>query len=279
MTETRREFGALLRTWRDHTTPTAVGLPAGFRRTTGLRREELAALAGLSVDYVIRLEQGRTVHPSAQVVAALTRALQLDDDDAAIFHQAAGLAAPVGAISHLIPAGVERLLLRTTDAPVAVFSADWWLLSWNAHWAALLGDPAALTGRDRNLVWRDFTNGSNRVLKTPAERDAFRDTLVADLRIAAIEHPNDTNLHALVADLRGRSDDFAARWAAARPSRHESNRKTIEHPRVGALTLDCDVLNAPGSDVHVVMYSAAPGSEDASRLDLLRVLGVEAFSG
>ncbi|WEO77211.1 helix-turn-helix transcriptional regulator [Cryobacterium sp. SO2] len=278
MTENRREFGALLRTWRDHTSPAAVGLFGGSRRTTGLRREELAALAGLSVDYVIRLEQGRTVHPSAQVVAALARALRLSDDDAAVFHQAAGLAAPVGAISHLIPAGVERLLLRTTDAPVAVFSADWWLLSWNNHWAALLGDPAALTGRDRNLIWRDFTGDFSRVVKTDAERDSFRDTLVADLRIAAIEHPTDTNLHALVADLISHSADFSARWSAARPARHESNRKTIDHPRVGALTLDCDVLNAPGSDVHVVMYTAAPGSDDASRLDLLKVLGVEAFT-
>lgn len=278
MTESRREFGALLRAWRDHTSPAAVGLSGGSRRTAGLRREELASLAGLSVDYVIRLEQGRTVHPSAQVVAALARALQLSDGDAAVLHQAAGLAAPVGAISHLIPAGVERLLLRTTDAPVAVFSADWWLLGWNGQWAALLGDPTALTGRDRNLVWRDFTGGTSRVNQSDSEREAFRDALVADLRIAVIEHPTDTNLRALLSDLRGRSGDFSARWTAARPARHESNRKTIEHPRVGALTLDCDVLNAPGSDVHVVMYSAVPGSDDASRLDLLRVLGVEAFS-
>ena len=278
MTSIDRGFGELLRGWRDRTTPASVGLTTGSRRTPGLRREELASLAGLSVDYVVRLEQGRGSHPSAQVVAAISRALKLSDSDTALLHRAAGLAEPVGTVCHIVPLGVERLIQRMADMPVAVFSADWWLLTWNTMWAALQGDPSSLIGRDRNLVWYVFSGGSSRVRKSPAEDDAFRDSLVSDLRLTLIEHPTDRNLGTLVAELRRGNPDFESRWEGAHVGRHQSARKTIDHPRVGELTLDCDVLAAAGSDVHVVMYSAAPDTEDASRLDLLRVLGTEAFA-
>lgn len=275
---TSNGFGSLLRRWRDRTTPASVGAVPTARRSPGLRREELAALAGLSVDYLVRLEQGRAARPSAQVVAALSRALRLGDDDAALLHRAAGLVAPQGAVSRQVPASIQRLVQRWEGWPVAVYSADWWLLACNELWAALQGDPGALLGRSRNLVWHEFTDTPSRVVKTSAERDAFRDALVADLRVAVLEHPGDAGLGELVADLRAGRSDFAARWDAARPARHAAARKRVEHPRVGALTLDCDVLQAPGSDVHVVVYSAEPGSEDAGRLELLRVLGTEAFT-
>ncbi|MTD55867.1 helix-turn-helix domain-containing protein [Amycolatopsis pithecellobii] len=272
------EFGALLRGWRDSTSPASVGAIETARRSPGLRREELAGLAGLSVDYLVQLEQGRAVRPSAHVVSALCRALRLSGDDAALLHQAAGLAVPAGAVTTDMPPGVERLLRRLDDWPVAVYSADWWLLRWNALWAALLGDPAALLGRARNLIWHEFTDTPARVVLTPAERAAFRDALVADLRVASIEHPDDPGLRRLVAELRTRSTDFAARWTAGRPARHRTARKRVEHPRVGRLTLDSDVLQTPGSALHIIAYSAEPDSEDAGRLDLLRVLGTEAFA-
>lgn len=271
-------FGVLLRGYRDRTVPEALGLVAGGRRTAGVRREELAALAGLSVDYVVRLEQGRARKPSDQVVVALARALRLAGEDEVLLHAAAGLAAPVDAVSHTVPASVARVARRLGDLPVAVYSADWWLLTWNGLWAALQGDPAGLSGRDRNLVWHQFTGGASRIVKSPEEQDRFLDAIVADLRVASVEHPTDVSLAGLVADLQQRSTDFATRWREGRVGRHRSERKRIDHPRVGSITLDCDVLQAPGSNVHLIAYSAEPGTEDASRLDLLRVLGAEAFA-
>ena len=181
------EFGALLRNWRTRKSPGSVGLVAPARRAPGLRREDLAALANLSVDYLVRLEQGRATRPSAQVVAALCRALRLPQTDAALLHQAAGLAAPGVAITREVPGGISRLVQRLDDRPVAIYSADWWLLRWNELWAALLGDPDELPGRLRNLVWYEFTDTPGRVTMTDAERVAFRDALAADLRVAAIE--------------------------------------------------------------------------------------------
>lgn len=277
-TDQTAEFGALLRNWRTRTSPASVGLVAPARRAPGLRREDLAALASLSVDYVVRLEQGRATRPSPQVVAALCQALRLPETDAALLHQAAGLAAPSVAITREVPAGIGRLVQRLDDRPVGVYSADWWLLRWNELWAALLGDPALLQGRARNLVWYEFTDTPGRVTMTDAERAAFRDALTADQRVAVIEHPDDHELGQLVADLRSHSSDFAARWDAARPMRHRSTPKVIEHPRARTLTLDSDVLHAPGSELHIIVYSAEPGTNGASRLNLLTVVGNEAFA-
>jgi hypothetical protein len=104
------------------------------------------------------------------------------------------------------------------------------------------------------------------------------DRQVADLRALHLHHDDDDESRALVQDLLRTSPDFAARWAAAIPERHRSERKQVEHPRIGRLDLDCDVLEVPGSEVRVIVYSAEPGSESAGRLDLLRVLGQEAFA-
>ena len=268
-------FAPLLRAWRDRTDPTSVGAVVTARRAPGLRREDLAALAGMSVDYLVRLEQGRAARPSAQVVASLCRALRLGAGDAAVLHQAAGLAAPASLVARRVPASIARLARRLEGWPVAVYSADWWLLECNELCAALLGDPADLVGRERNLVWHEFAAVPSRVIMDPGDREAFLDALVADLAVTALEHPDDTDLTALVADLRAGGTAFAARWDAARPARHQSARKRVEHPVVGTMTLDSDVLSAPGSDMHVITYSAEPATTDASRLDLLRVLGTE----
>jgi transcriptional regulator with XRE-family HTH domain len=139
-------FGATLRAWRDRLVPAAVGLPSGIaRRAAGLRREELASLAGILVDYLARLEQGRAGNPSAQVVAALGRALQLDRQERNHLYRLAGLQPPQdGLIEDHIPPGLQRLLGRLGDTPAAVFTADWQLLWWNDGWSALFGDPSKL---------------------------------------------------------------------------------------------------------------------------------------
>lgn len=123
--------------------PSTAGLPvARGRRAAGLRREELADLAGVSVDYIVRLEQGRATTPSASVVASLARALQLSAAERDHLYRLAQLVPPVdGAISDHLPPGVQRVLARLGDVAVAVFAADWQLVWWNRGWAALLGDP------------------------------------------------------------------------------------------------------------------------------------------
>ena len=133
MTSGVSELGTTIRAWRDRLSPAAVGLPARYpRRAKGLRREELAELAGISVDYVVRLEQGRFATPSAQVVAALARALQLTDAERDHLYRLAGLAPPDrGEISDHIPPGLRRMLNRLGDAAAAVFAADWQLIWWN----------------------------------------------------------------------------------------------------------------------------------------------------
>lgn len=143
MTPHDTELGATLRAWRDRLSPAAAGLPRGrLRQAPGLRREDLAELAGISVDYIVRLEQGRSTTPSAQVAAALARALQLTSAERDHLYRLAGLVPPAdGEISDHIPPGVHRMLNRLGDAAVGVFSADWQLIWWNRGWAALLGDP------------------------------------------------------------------------------------------------------------------------------------------
>lgn len=268
------EFALVLRAWRDRLNPQEVGLAAGTgRRAPGLRREELAGLANISVEYLVRLEQGRAQHPSAQLLGALARALRLSDDERDHLYRVAGVAPPADQIvsEHISP-GVQRILDRLTDVPVGVFSAAWDLL-WNPLWAAISGDPAGLSGIDRNVVWRHFTGSGGVIDFDDQHAEAFSADLVADLREATGRYPEDARLVTLVARLRAESENFSRRWGAAHVARHRSSAKTATATPVGSIDIDCDVLTAPGSDLRIVVYTVAPESEDASKLDLLRVTG------
>lgn len=259
-------FSALLRGWRDRSAPLLSDASVRARRSPGLRREELATLAGISVDYLIQLEQGRAANPSAPIVAALVRALRLDLSDAAVLYRSAGLAAPSSAVDRVVPDSVERLLARADGRPAAVYAADWWLLRWNPAWSALMGDPMELSGPSRNQVWYEMTVDTSAIWVDRRQREQYRDALVGDLRVAQVAHPDDAELEELVRNLRARSDDFSDRWLTARPSVYRGAQKSIDHPRVGPMTLDGDVFQPAGSDVRVIVYSAAPGSRDESRL-------------
>ena len=273
-------LGGALRAWRERLTTADVGLPSfGRRRAPGLRREEVAALAGVSVDYLVRLEQGRARHPSAQVAEALARALRLDDTERDHLLHLAGLADPQpGLVPTRITPGVQRLLDRFGDAPVSVLDAAWNLLAWNPLWAALIGDPSNWHGRDRNLVWRAFTDRPSRVVLTDAEHEQWRSGLVADLRLVLARYPDDPSLAALVGELNRTSEAFAALWATGGVGVQAAARKTFLHPDVGHLTLDCDVLVVQGTDLRVVAYTAVPSSADAEALALIGVLGLQAVS-
>ncbi|SEU40352.1 helix-turn-helix transcriptional regulator [Nonomuraea wenchangensis] len=275
------EFGRAVRRWRDRVSPEVIGLPVGgHRRTAGLRREELALLAGISVDYLTRLEQGRAASPSAQVVEALARALRLSPAERAHLFGLAGLAPPgPRTVPAYITPSVHRLLDRMTGTPVAVYDASWTLLMANPPYAALMGDPSGWRGNQRNAVWRHFLGPPNRVRHTPESRRALEAALVADLRATAARYPADQRLRHLVLDLRTGSDRFADLWDSGTVGHHEAARKTIDHPHVGAVTLDCDVLTVSGSDLRIMIYTAEPGTADAERLALLTVLGTQTLAG
>ncbi len=273
------EFGHTVRRWRDRVSPDAAGLPAGgHRRAAGLRREELALLAGISVDYVTRLEQGRATNPSEQVVEALGRALRLSGPERAHLFHTAGLVPPgQGTVPAYITPSVQRMLDRLTGTPVAVSDAAWTLLLANPLYTALMGERH---GNERNAVWRNFLGSGNlRVRHTPQSLRALESAQVAELRATANRYPADQRLRRLIAELRANSERFAELWEAGAVGRPEASRKTIDHPVVGALTLDCDILSVAGSDLRIMVYTAEPGTQDAERLALLSVLGTQTLTG
>ncbi|NMF28738.1 helix-turn-helix domain-containing protein [Cellulosimicrobium aquatile] len=266
-------LGTTLRAWRDRLSPQVAGLPrrAGTR-APGLRREDLAELAGVSVDYVVRLEQGRASTPSDQVVAALARALQLDPDERSHLYRLAGLSTPSpGHVVDRIPPGMHRLLTRLDDTPVAVFAADWRLVWWNQPWAGLFGDPSHLDAEVRNLVRLRFPVADDRGRLTswpviPADAEASDRALVADLRRASARYPDDPRLGALVSRTLTGNPRFARFWADGTVARHAEDQKRIRHPEVGEIVVDCDVLTDGDTDLKVIAYTAAPGSESERKL-------------
>ncbi|MFJ3272562.1 helix-turn-helix transcriptional regulator [Streptomyces sp. NPDC086776] len=272
------DFGRTVRRWRDRVSPEAAGLTAGgHRRAAGLRREELALLAGISVDYVTRLEQGRATNPSEQVVEALGRALRLSATEREHLFHVAGLVPPgQGTVPAYITPSVHRMLDRLTGTPVAVFDAAWTQLLANPLYTALMGERH---GRERNGAWRAFLGSGDRVRYTAQSRGAMETAVVADLRTTAGRYPDDHQLRRLVAELRTNSERFAELWDAGALGRHEAASKTIDHPQVGSLTLDCDVLSVAGSDLRIMIYTAEPGTQDAERLELLAVLGTQTLVG
>jgi transcriptional regulator with XRE-family HTH domain len=272
------ELAACLRSWRDRLSPAEVGLPAGgVRRAPGLRREEVAQLAGLSLDYLARLEQGRASNPSPSVLAPLARALRLTDAERDHLYRVAGQAPPAGRISRHLTPGVQRVLDRLTDIPVLVVDAAWHVVAVNALGAALLGDLSGRPLRQRNILWRHFTLAPGRVVRTPEEDAELEAEAVADLHEALGRYPEDPDLRALIADLREVSPRFAELWERRPVARRAADRKTFEHPEIGRITLDCDVLTVAGSDLRLVVYTAAAGSPDAEALALLGAIGLQTF--
>ncbi|WP_434598943.1 helix-turn-helix transcriptional regulator [Streptomyces sp. A5-4] len=270
------ELAAVLRVWRERLTPRQAGLPANTaRRTSGLRREELAVLAGVSADYIVRLEQGRASAPSAQVCAALARALQLSDTEQEHLFHLAGHATGGDRISQLVPASIRRLVERNPDRPLAVFDAMWTLLVWNPMWAALMGDPSQLRETERNVLWLHFTGLSDCHVRRSGNTEAFEASMVADLRRSAGRYPDDPQLRQLIAQLNQDSAQFREIWKRHEITEHGPTVKSIAHPDVGRLDLDCDILNAQRGDLRIVMYTAEPGSESDSKLALLATIGTQ----
>src|SRR3984885_11291927 len=274
------EFGRAVRRWRDRVQPAAAGVPdGGRRRAVGLRREELAGLAGISVDYLTRLEQGRATSPSVQVVEALARALRVSDAERDLLFRLAGHATPgLDVVSSRITPSVQRLLDRLANTPVAVYDATWTLIVANAPYDALMGPTTGLRGIERNSIWRHLIGPGNRAVQTPEERADQQARLAAALGLPAPRSPADPRLKRLIRELAALSPRFVELWAGNfEPHQDQGSRKTLDPPDVGHITLDCDTLVVAADDLRIMIFTAEPETEDAERLTLATVLGTQSL--
>ncbi|OLR93105.1 transcriptional regulator [Actinokineospora bangkokensis] len=258
-----RELARFLRDRRAALLPGDVGLPAGQRRRTpGLRREEVADLAHMSVDYLTRLEQARAPRPSVRVLEGLTGALRLDREGRArLYHLAGSPLLPVGPVRSVRP-HVVRMLHRLPGTAALVTDATYDVVAWNPLADALHG--GALAG-GLNLARRRFLGGP-RVSSGGAPE--FGEIVVSRLRGSAARYPHDPRLGALLAQLRT-SPEFTDIWDTEPFHAPGHRRKRFEHPVVGRLEVDCDVIALPEDDQQVVFITADPGSRSARALSSL----------
>jgi len=266
------ELGAFLKARRAQLTPREAGLPEtrSRRKVAGLRREEVAQLAAISVDYYTRLEQGR-VQASASALATLSRALRLDDDQQAYLYELAG---KTGARPHrrraaqTVRPAMQRLLDQLTQTPAIVLGRRMDILAWNPIAAALYTDFAQVPAAQRNYVRLLFTNPVFRGMHQQWNHDA-RDA-VAALRMEAAKDPDNPELAQLVGELSVQDPDFRTWWAEHHVNSASYGTKHYQHHTVGDLTLDCDTWNSPdGSGQRLMVLTAEPGSPSHDALLIL----------
>ncbi|MEU4238342.1 helix-turn-helix transcriptional regulator [Actinoplanes sp. NPDC026619] len=274
----REQLADFLRRRREAIRPAEVGIADGpRRRTTGLRREEVAMLAGMSVDYVVRLEQGRSSQPSTQLLGALARALRLTDDERThLFHLAGHQPPPAAGVARLARAGLVRMLDLLVDTPAMVLSDLGEVLAQNRMSILLTGDHSNLAGDRRYVAYRWFTDPRAREIHPPDEWERHARQQVADLRAVTGRRPGDPIVTGLVDRLQAASDDFRRLWSEHQVAVRRADRKTIVHPRVGHLLMDCETLVTPDLGQELVVLTPAD-DETREKLQLVRVLGVEEF--
>jgi transcriptional regulator with XRE-family HTH domain len=274
----RDQLADFLRRRREAIRPAEVGLADGpRRRTSGLRREEVAMLAGMSVDYVVRLEQGRSSRPSPQLLGALARALRLSDDERVhLFHLAGHQPPPADGTARLARAGLVRMLDLLGDTPALVVSDLGEVLAQNRAAILLLGDQTGFTGDRRYVLYRWFTEPGARAVCPPEEREDHSRQLVADLRAVAGRRGGDPVVTGLIDRLQTASAGFRRLWSEHEVAVHRADRKTVRHPRVGDLLVDCETLVTPDQRQQLLVLTPAD-AESRERLELLRVLGIEEF--
>lgn len=280
----RRELADFIRRCRQRLRPAEVGLPeSARRRTPGLRREEVALLACMSADYLMRLEQARSPQPSTHLLRALARALRLSEDERDHLYLLAGHRPPAGrfAGSHVRP-GLLYLLEQLTAVPAQVLSDLGDLLAQNELADTLFGSVCAPRrhdhDQDHNIVWRWFNDPRLRAAFPAGEHDNCGRLHVADLRAAVARRNGDPAATALVDRLRSGSAEFAALWDLHEVAVRRQGRLRVQHPTVGLLELDSETLLTPAEDQRLVLLTAPPGTPTAEYLELLRVVGRESFA-
>jgi len=269
-----------LRSRRSGLRPEDVGLPAGPRRLVpGLRREEVAALAGMSADYYVRMEQARSPQPSEQMLAALARALRLSNDERDYLYRLAGHNVPARTPldTHVAPA-LMRVFDRLEETPALILSSLGETLAQNWLGAALLGDHSRYTGPARSSVYRWFTDPAEREVYPFADRPRHSRAQVAGLRAAVGAAGQRSRAGALVRELGRVSTEFAEIWELQDVATRFEDHKTLIHPELGAIELDCQTLYTEDQGQALLILTAAPRSEAAEKLALLAVLGHQRFA-
>lgn len=273
------EFGKFLKAMRSRLSPedAGAGPTSGARRVPGLRREEVARLAGVSTDYYIRLEQGRNIHPSRTVLEAVSRALRLSSSEHEhmmdlLEHCAGGARSTVPAGAQGVRPALRQLLDAMGDVPALVLGRRSDVLAGNRLAFLLFADFPALPASERNLArW---------IILDPAARELFRDwksvaaEAVGALRLDVGRHPNDAQANQLVGELAVQSEQFRQWWAGHRVATRSAGSVRLHHPAVGDLELNFENLALPDDpDQTLRVYSARAGSPSADALALLRSLG------
>lgn len=278
------QLGAFLRTRRDRIRPADVGLPSGpRRRVPGLRREEVAQLAGLSADYYTELERGGAkngVQPSSQTLAALARALRLNGDERDhLFHLAERPIPPStrGPSAHVQPA-LLGLLDRLSNTPARVITDLHETLVENDLARTLLGRSPAHRGPAASFVYRWFTDPRAREIYPPEDHPQHSRVFVADLQAAAARRGRDEEVTKMVAVLRRRSQEFATLWDTHDVAVRRMDHKRIVHPLLGVIELDCFNLLSEDGRQRLLWFTAPPGSRGAEQLELLSVVGTQELS-
>ncbi|MFH8799636.1 helix-turn-helix transcriptional regulator [Streptomyces sp. NPDC017936] len=276
----RLELADFLRRGRARLNPSDVGLaPGARRRTPGLRREEVAQLAGMSVDYYARLEQSRGPRPSRQTLTALARALRLTDDERDhLFHLAGEEPPRRGTASTHVSPGLMLILDRLHDTPAQVVTDCGEVLAQNAMARALTLDVMSRPRRERNLTRLFFLDPDARALFPEEDRAHHARAHVASLRVVAAARPDDPEPAALVAELRAASEEFARLWDTHEVALRHGAVKRFQHPLVGLLELDCQVLLSHEHHQLLIVHTARPGTDAYERLRLLRVVGLQDMS-
>ncbi|TWD83210.1 helix-turn-helix protein [Kribbella amoyensis] len=271
----RSGLAAFLRSRREALQPEDVGLPRGQRRRTdGLRREEVAVLCHMSTDYYSRLERERGPHPSEQMIASIAQGLHLSLDERDHLFRLAGHQPPTrGPGSDHISPGMLRILDRLVDTPAEIVTELGETLRQTPPGIALVGDLARFSGPARSIGYRWFTEPAARDLH-PAEDHAFYSRMyVSGLRrVVTLRGPG--SRAAYLADLlSGQSEEFRALWKDHEIGLRPREVKRYQHPTVGLLELNCQILQDPDQSHSLLVYTAVPGSDSYERLQLLSVLG------
>ncbi|WP_031464905.1 helix-turn-helix transcriptional regulator [Sciscionella sediminilitoris] len=275
------ELGAFLRSRRERIRPAEVGLVSGpRRRVPGLRRDEVAQLAGASVDYYTELERGAGSQPSEQMLAALARALRLTADERDhLYHLAERPVPAQGGISAHVHPGMLDLLTRLTSTPAQVITDLHATLVQNSLALALFGDQSGLRGNQASFVYRWFTDPGARRIYPEADHAEQSRAFTADLRAAAARRSAaDTEASALIEELLARSPEFARLWAEHDVAFRRNDRKRLVHPSLGLLEVNCLNLFSEDGRQRLLWFTPAVGTESAGKLDLLGVLNTQSLS-
>jgi len=274
-------LGTFLRHRRELLQPADVGLVAGARRRApGLRRDEVAVLADMSTDYYERIEQGRGPRPSRAMVGAIARALRLTLDERDHVYLLAGHQPPArhDSLGYADP-GLMCVLDAVAPTVPAMITDDLYdVIAQNPLNIALLGPVSKQSGRRRNFIWRWFTDDALRARYLADQHEKLGREYVADLRASYGLRHGDAAVRTLVAELSQTSAEFQQLWARDEVAVKRSTAKVLEHPQVGRLDLQCDVVLSPPSRQRLVLFRGQPGTPAAERLELLRVLGTQQFA-